>query len=70
MAFELIAKANGGRAIPCYLHPGMFHQRAWPLAGGGLLPIREIPSPDDLAAKGAVPIVTIEPQILLDETCF
>jgi 7,8-dihydropterin-6-yl-methyl-4-(beta-D-ribofuranosyl)aminobenzene 5'-phosphate synthase len=67
MAFELIIKANGGRAIPCYLHPGMFRQRALPLPGGGLLPIRDIPSPDDLAARGAVPIVTTEPQILLED---
>jgi 7,8-dihydropterin-6-yl-methyl-4-(beta-D-ribofuranosyl)aminobenzene 5'-phosphate synthase len=66
MAFELIAQANGGRAVPCYLHPGMFRQRALPLAGGGLLPIREIPSPDELAAKGAVPVVTTEPQILIE----
>jgi 7,8-dihydropterin-6-yl-methyl-4-(beta-D-ribofuranosyl)aminobenzene 5'-phosphate synthase len=67
MAFGLITTANGGRAIPCYLHPGMFRQRALPLPGGGLLPIREIPSPDDLAAKGAAPIVTTEPQIVLDD---
>jgi 7,8-dihydropterin-6-yl-methyl-4-(beta-D-ribofuranosyl)aminobenzene 5'-phosphate synthase len=70
MALELITKANGGRSIPCYLHPGMFHQRALPLPGGALLPIREIPSPDDLAAKGAVPVVTREPQILLDDMFF
>jgi 7,8-dihydropterin-6-yl-methyl-4-(beta-D-ribofuranosyl)aminobenzene 5'-phosphate synthase len=70
MALELIRKANGGRPIHCYLHPGMFRQRALPLPGGGLLPIREIPSPDDLAAKGAVPVVTKEPQILLEEMFF
>src|SRR5947207_2057178 len=55
MAFEMIGKANGGRRIPCYLHPGMFRQRALPLASGALLPIREIPSPTDLAGKGADP---------------
>jgi 7,8-dihydropterin-6-yl-methyl-4-(beta-D-ribofuranosyl)aminobenzene 5'-phosphate synthase len=66
-AFELILRANGGRPIPCYLHPGMFRQRALPLSGGGLLPIREIPSPDDLAAKGAVPVITTEAQVLLDD---
>src|SRR6185436_2168800 len=66
MAFELMRKANGGRAIPCYLHPGMFRPRALPLPGGGLLPIQEIPSPDELAAKGALPVVTREPQTLLD----
>jgi 7,8-dihydropterin-6-yl-methyl-4-(beta-D-ribofuranosyl)aminobenzene 5'-phosphate synthase len=67
MALELITKANGGRAIRCYLHPGMFRQRALPLPGGRVLPIREIPSPDELAAKGAAPVVTEEPQILLDD---
>jgi 7,8-dihydropterin-6-yl-methyl-4-(beta-D-ribofuranosyl)aminobenzene 5'-phosphate synthase len=67
MALDLIYKANGGRAIPCYLHPGMFRQRALPLPGGGLLPIHEIPSPDELAAKGAAPVVTTDPQILLDD---
>ena len=66
MAFELITRANGGRAIPCYLHPGMFHQRALPLPGGALLSIREIPSPDELAAKGAAPIITTDPQTLFD----
>ena len=66
MAFELISKANGGHEIPCYLHPGMFRQRALPLPSGGLLPIREIPTPIDLAAKGAIPVVTTEPQVVLD----
>src|ERR1043166_3271293 len=58
MVFDLVAKASGGRKIPCYLHPDMFRQRALPLPGGGLLPIHEIPSPDDLAAKGAAPVLT------------
>jgi 7,8-dihydropterin-6-yl-methyl-4-(beta-D-ribofuranosyl)aminobenzene 5'-phosphate synthase len=70
MALELITKANGGRPIPCYLHPGMFRQRALPLPGGALLPIQKIPSPDDLATKGAVPVVTKEPQIFLDDMFF
>jgi 7,8-dihydropterin-6-yl-methyl-4-(beta-D-ribofuranosyl)aminobenzene 5'-phosphate synthase len=70
MALELIGKANGGHPVPCYLHPGMFRQRALPLPGGGLLPIREIPMPDDLAAKGATPVVTTEPQAFLDGMFF
>lgn len=70
MALELIKNANGGRPIACYLHPGMFRQRALPLPGGGLLPIREIPSLDDLTDKGAVPVVTTKPQVLLDEMFF
>src|SRR5262249_23952941 len=70
MAFELIGNANGHRTIPCYLHPGMFRQRALPLPGGALLPIREIPSPDELAAKGATPVVTTEPKVILDKMFF
>jgi len=70
MALEMIGNANGHRPIPCYLHPGMFRQRALPLPGGALLPIREIPSPDELAAKGATPVVTTEPQVLLDQMFF
>ena len=34
MALELIKTSNGGRPVPCYLHPGMFRQRALPLPGG------------------------------------
>lgn len=70
MALDLIRKANGGKPVPCYLHPGMFRQRAIPLQGGGLLPIQEIPSPNELASKGAVPLVTITPQVLLDKMYF
>jgi 7,8-dihydropterin-6-yl-methyl-4-(beta-D-ribofuranosyl)aminobenzene 5'-phosphate synthase len=67
MAFEVITQANGGPAIPCYLHPGMFPVARLALLGGELLPVEEIPLPDDLAAKGAVPVVTTESQVLLDD---
>lgn len=70
MALDLIRKSNRGRPVPCYLHPGMFRKRALPLPGGELLPIREIPSPDELAARGAAVITTREPQAILDEMVF
>jgi 7,8-dihydropterin-6-yl-methyl-4-(beta-D-ribofuranosyl)aminobenzene 5'-phosphate synthase len=70
MAFDLIRKSNGGLPVPCYLHPGMFRKRALPLPGGDLLPIREIPSPDDLAARGAAVIITTEPQAVLEDMVF
>jgi 7,8-dihydropterin-6-yl-methyl-4-(beta-D-ribofuranosyl)aminobenzene 5'-phosphate synthase len=47
----------------------MFRQCA-PLPGGDLLLIREIPSPQELAAKGAIPAVSKEPQVLLDAISF
>jgi 7,8-dihydropterin-6-yl-methyl-4-(beta-D-ribofuranosyl)aminobenzene 5'-phosphate synthase len=70
MAFDLIHKSNGGRRVPCYLHPGMFRKRALPLPGGDLLPIHEIPSPDELAARGAAVITTTEPQTFLQDMFF
>jgi 7,8-dihydropterin-6-yl-methyl-4-(beta-D-ribofuranosyl)aminobenzene 5'-phosphate synthase len=69
-ALELIHRANGGRPIPCYLHPGMFRQRALPLPDGDLLPIENMPTPEQLAAKGGQPIVTTEAQFVLDGTFF
>ena len=70
MAFNLIRKSNVGQLVPCYLHPGMFRKRALPLPGGGLLPIRDIPSPDQLSARGAAVITTTEPQTFLDDMFF
>jgi 7,8-dihydropterin-6-yl-methyl-4-(beta-D-ribofuranosyl)aminobenzene 5'-phosphate synthase len=48
----------------------MFRERALPLAGGGLLPIQEIASPADLSARGATPVLTTEPQALLENMFF
>ena len=70
MAFNLIRKSNIGQLVPCYLHPGMFRKRALPLPGGELLPIRDIPSPDQLSARGASVISTTEPQTFLDDMFF
>ncbi len=67
MALDLIHGRNGGRQVPCYVHPEMFRQRALPLPDGELLPIREIPSPDALAARGADVISTKKPQMFLDQ---
>ena len=69
-AFELIHAANGGRAVLCFLHPGMFRERAMRQADGGLLPLGHVPTPDALAALGAAPVVTTEPQTTLDDLFF
>ena len=69
MALDLITRERERPAVPVYLHPGMFRQRALPVPGGGLLPIFEIPTPDELASHGGEPIVTTEPTTILDG-CF
>jgi 7,8-dihydropterin-6-yl-methyl-4-(beta-D-ribofuranosyl)aminobenzene 5'-phosphate synthase len=69
-ALDLIKGSAGQSAIPCYLHPGMFRKRALPLPGGGLLPIREIPTPDDIRAHGGDPVMTNKPLVILQGMFF
>jgi len=65
-AFELMGKAAPDRRAPIYLHPGMFAERAQRQPDGGVLPFAQVPSPEELAAAGARPVVTDQPQELLE----
>lgn len=65
-AIDLVRQQAGEPYLPVYLHPGMFRQRALRLPDGGLLPIREIASPEALEARGATPIIVDEPMAVLD----
>jgi 7,8-dihydropterin-6-yl-methyl-4-(beta-D-ribofuranosyl)aminobenzene 5'-phosphate synthase len=65
-AFELMRRAAPDRRVPIYLHPGMFAERGQRQPDGGVLPTGLLPTPDELAAAGAAPVVTDEPQSLLD----
>jgi 7,8-dihydropterin-6-yl-methyl-4-(beta-D-ribofuranosyl)aminobenzene 5'-phosphate synthase len=65
-AFELMRKAMPERKVPIYLHPGMFAERGSRQPDGGVLPMAILPTPDELAAAGAAPVVTDAPQLLLD----
>ncbi|HEX4409046.1 MAG TPA: MBL fold metallo-hydrolase [Xanthobacteraceae bacterium] len=70
MALDLIARQNNQRRVPCYLHPGMFRERALPLSDGGLLPIREIPTAEELRDHGADPVITDKPATILQNMFF
>jgi len=48
------------------VHPEMFRQRALTLASGAILPIKAIPSPQELSQLGANVISSTEPQHLFD----
>ena len=63
---DLIRAANGGRAVPLYLHPGMFDQRGSRQPDGGVFPMDDVPMPAAWAAMGADPVVTEQPQAVLD----
>ncbi len=65
-AFELMRKAAPERQVPMYLHPGMFAERGQRQADGGVLPFSRVPTPEELAAAGAHPVVTDQPRVLLD----
>ncbi len=69
-AISLIVQANGGRAVPLFLHPGMFRPRGQRLPDGGVLPMQDIPTPAEWAQLGAEPVVTDAPQTCLDDTFF
>ena len=60
-AIETIAKARTG-GVDCYVHPGMFAQRATPRPGAGYIEHEPIPDPKRLADAGARVVNTREPQ--------
>jgi 7,8-dihydropterin-6-yl-methyl-4-(beta-D-ribofuranosyl)aminobenzene 5'-phosphate synthase len=68
-AFELMQRA-APRAVPIYLHPRMFAERGQRQPDGGVLPMALLPTPDELAAAGAAPVVTDTPQLLLDSMFY
>lgn len=61
-----VAGARGKETFACYVHPGMFVQRASRRQDGELLPHEPIPAPERLAQAGARVVSTREPQLALD----
>jgi 7,8-dihydropterin-6-yl-methyl-4-(beta-D-ribofuranosyl)aminobenzene 5'-phosphate synthase len=69
-ALDLIRSRNGGGTVPYYAHPGMFWTRARKLPDGRMLPSKDVPSIDALAAHGANVINSREPQSFLDDMFY
>lgn len=69
-ALAMIRAANGDKAVPLYLHPGMFDERGLRQSDGGVLPVESIPSPEQWRDFGAEPAVTDAPLTCLDDTFF
>jgi len=63
-AVESIAKNRTGNGLDCYVHPGMFAQRATKRPDGKLYVNELVPNPDTLTKAGANVINTREPQVL------
>jgi 7,8-dihydropterin-6-yl-methyl-4-(beta-D-ribofuranosyl)aminobenzene 5'-phosphate synthase len=65
-AVESITRSRGTKSFTCYVHPGMFRQRATKRPDGQLYVNELVPDPDRLAAAGAKVINTREPQSVAD----
>ncbi len=63
-AVEAIARDRAAGDVACYVHPGMFAQRALQRPTGELTVFEPVPSPDMLAQAGARVVNTREPQVL------
>src|SRR6185295_12000770 len=66
LALGMIRGRNGGRDVPFYVHPGMFHTRGVRQPSGAVRQMEDVPSIADLTDFGAQMIVTREPQSFLD----
>ena len=69
-ALQLIRDRNGGRKVPYYCHPGMFHRRAFKLPNSSIVPREDVPSIDPLTDHGALIVNTTKPQFLLDGLAY
>lgn len=69
-AIDMIRARNGGRTIPYYAHPEMFHARARQLPNGAKQQMADVPSIAELEKQGARVVVTTEPQEILDGMFF
>jgi 7,8-dihydropterin-6-yl-methyl-4-(beta-D-ribofuranosyl)aminobenzene 5'-phosphate synthase len=65
-AVESIARARGDKSFACYVHPGMFRQRATKRPDGQLYVNELVPDPERLSEAGAKVLNTREPQSVAD----
>ena len=69
-ALQLVRDRNGGRDVPCYMHPGMFRSRAAKLADGSFRPMEDVPSVAALEANGGRVVSSREAQTIAGDTVF
>lgn len=65
-AVDSIARSRNGESFACYVHPGMFRQRATKRPDGQLYVNELVPDPERLSAAGASVVNTREPQSVAD----
>lgn len=61
-AIEAVSHAANRKSVDCFVHPGMFVERALQRPNGEMLRFEPVPSPQALATAGANVVNTREPQ--------
>jgi len=69
-ALEMIQLTDGGRAVPTYMHPGMYRTRAIKAADGSMQPFEDVPTQAMLEQQGALVVHATEAQLILDELFY
>ncbi len=69
-ALEMIRLRNGGRAVPTYMHPEMYHTRATKAPDGSMRPFADVPTSAMLESQGAEVIHSREPQAILEDLFY
>ena len=69
-ALEMIQLKSGGRAVPTYMHPGMYRTRAVKERDGSMRPFEDVPTPAMLEQQGALVVHATEPQWVLDDLFY
>jgi 7,8-dihydropterin-6-yl-methyl-4-(beta-D-ribofuranosyl)aminobenzene 5'-phosphate synthase len=69
-ALEMIQLNNGGRAVPTYMHPGMYRTRAMKAADGSMRPFGDVPTQAMLEQQGAAVVHATDAQRILDDLFY
>jgi len=69
-ALEMIQLKNGGRAVPTYMHPGMYRTRAMKAPDGSMRPFGDVPTQAMLEQQGASVVHATEAQGILDDLFY
>jgi 7,8-dihydropterin-6-yl-methyl-4-(beta-D-ribofuranosyl)aminobenzene 5'-phosphate synthase len=69
-ALTLITEANGGRAVPVHVNPGMFVERAFARPDGTRLPLGRVPSPEELQHAGGEVVSSGEPRLVCGDMVY
>lgn len=69
-ALQLVRDRNGGREVPCFMHPDMFRSRSAKMPDGSFRPMEDVPSEAALTAHGGRVVSTREAQSIAGGTVF